>query len=737
MLAAIDGAFHRAIKTLTINLSTVASVTPRHKGLRVVKKVLSSINTSVSPVSALGFFTRSDNDFKVAKELMKQGEDLVKRRAVQPGLLEIELDNAAKITNASGRLAFAYFSKETYPWLVDQTGCLRNPTSAPSALGRLFSLIAAAAGYSRIELMRMNVDHFGVDGPSCYYKKGSSYGLCPYVPGKSKKNSLALLYHNVLAAALAETINGTSISGAEEVIKLIDGIQNDYASGDAYHPFGGKIMMISRARPMGLSKPIPHWRVNYHDKTLTATSEEAGFRAGTREIKAVPAFVNLLFSPYAGLFSNICRQIPGLHVGHQILSASFLRACLDSWGNDLTLHVEDISGYDNSVNSNHLSAFRSFMRVAFEMNDKTDAYLRAVDQIDIATARLFDDDPETITLLKRRDGIASGFQGTTMYGTGINLILIVDALSHLLGVTPDAILKTCANFQKFLDPSDVTLRNSKWGLLLKGDDLILFSRAGYVNWSDFAAVRSEQGIKTDVEPGPIFLMQYMDLKRKLTGRDYPYCPKSLLNVKTLESYGLILKRLGNRLIFNEHPITDERVARLAVVANLEDTFFHPCYDFLEQALLSRLNHYDSKKWSNAGSLRRYMLSEEGKKDMMDYAAKKGSSDPFLRELLRRKEFFEGLDDDDNRWEVGVTSALPPWADEVLSSIGEITLPSLTQKYDLSDEVINASVEDTSGQGMIIKNDLHGRSREKNFWSSARVKQYGRKIFKILTDKEND
>lgn len=734
MLAALKGAYHKAISPITLDLSKVATLSARHKGLRVVKRVLSSINTSVSPVSDLGFFTRSDTDFERALDLMQQGRDLVSRTTLPVGLQEIEIGNSNSITNASGRLAYAYFRSADYPWLVDQTGHLGLDTQAPLALGHIFEVIRKQAGFSDVDVIRRNVDHFGSDGPPCYYKKGSSYGLCPYVPGKSKMNTLALLYHNIVAGALSQEISRLGNPSLEKVSALFDDIQSDYMTGEAAHPYGGKIMMISRARPMSVAKPIPHWRVDYQNKRLVASSEEAGFRAGTREIKAVPAFINLLFSPFAGMFSEVCRHVPGLHVGHQVLSASFMRRCFDNWGPTTSLHIEDISGYDNSVNSNHLSAFRTFMRRGFLMNDHTDAYLQAIDNVDIVTGRLFDTDADTVTLLRRRDGIASGFQGTTMYGTLINLITIIDAMAQVRGVSCDEVVRRCANFQNVINPSDHFLRSSDWGFLLKGDDLILFSRPGVTSWNDFAACRLAQGIKTDVEPGPIFLMQYIDVNRSLTGRDFPFCPESMLNIKTFKSFGLILKRLGNRLIFNEHPITDERVARLAITANLEDTVLHPLYDFLEMALISSLNRYDSIKWRDAKHLRTYVTSEKGRKDMMDYASKAGSSDPFLRELVRRKDFFEGLGEDSDGTISSESNALPVWAVEILDSIGDISLPALTTSFDLKDKDINASIEDLASSSVIINPTRKGGRSTVYDSLSVSTKQYAKKIFTILTEK---
>lgn len=730
MLEAIKGAYVRNRETVKLDLSKVSTVSPPYKGITKVKKVLSSINTSASPRPEVGFFTRDSADFSRAKDILAEGMTLVSSSRLPEGLGEIELDNASKITNATGKLAYAYFNSDIYPWIVSDAGRLFNPDCG-ARLGKILKSAVKRIGHDDSSLIRMNVDRFGLDGPPCFYKKGSSYGLCPYVPGKSKMNILALLYHNIVAGALASEIRGLQSTDPAEYINMFNGIMSDYSSGEAFHPYGGRIMMISRARPMSLKKPMIQWRVDKRNRCLFADTEEAGFRAGTREIKAVPAFVNLLFSPYSDLFSKLVQHIPGLHVGHQVSSPNLMRRCDDAWssqGGRMDLHVEDISGYDNSVNSYHLEAFRSCLRESFLINEKTDTYLQSIDIMDIVTANLFDDGPDDVTILQRRGGIPSGFRGTTMLGTMINLITIIDALAQVKSMTIDSVIEKCANLRHLMTSNSMPERECDWGVLLKGDDLIIFSRTGWLNSAEFIEARAAQGIKTDVEPGPIFLMQYIDVRKKTTGRSYPYVPASMINYKTYESYGLILKRLGNRLIFNEHPIRDVRVARLAISANLEDTYFHPLFSFLEHNLLRALNRYDDKEWTSTSRLRSYVFSEAGRRDMLDYSTTVGNSDPFLQELSRRRDVFNSGDDDTDVQVGEDLSSLPPWADEVLDSLGTTDLPSLTSNHGLSNKVVNSSLGEGRGQMAVID-----PSRTDGYWLSDEVRRYGRRIFEILTN----
>lgn len=723
MVPALKGAFIRATEKVSLDLSKYAYVSRPSEGILRCQRVLRSINTSAEPSTNIGFFTRNDDDFNRAKDSIDALTDrLSSAGKLPPGLLDIEIDNVSKMTNASGMLALSYFNSDVYPWDVPSKGKLYNDSSA-IAVSAEFRRIAKEMGHTSGSLDAMNVDRFGYDGPACFYKKGSSYGLSPYVPGRSRLNSLCLAYHNLVAIQMARHLR----SGALMTDGLVAEVLNEIDNSGFNFPESHMIMMISRARPMGLNKPMKRWLIDHINRRLTSTVEEAGFRAGTREIKAVPAHTNLLFSPYADLFSSVVHHIPGFEVGHQISSPILLRACHEAWessGHNLSTHVEDISGYDNSVNEHHMHAFRLFMRHGFNASPATLNYLEYIDELPIATAGLFDTDYDRLTVLRRHCGIPSGFRGTTMQGTLINFILIVDALAHVKGLTAEAVIDRCANLRGSIEDGRSLSMLADWGVLLKGDDLIIFSKAGYVSWSEFAEARASQGIRTDVEPGPIFLMQYIDMNKKMLGRQYPFCPDKFKFLRTYASYGLVAKRLGQRLIFNEHPITDVRVARLAVNANIEDTALHPLASDFSRLILAHLNAYDPVKWRSHDDLRTYVHSDKGRADMLDYASDAGRYDPFLKEISRRLRPVDEVDVLDSTDSLSDFSGLPPWYDEILDRLGEFDLPALTDRYNLPG-VLNAAMVGAGGFDVKLE-----PSAMKDV-SEGKIKETCRAILKII------
>lgn len=592
-----------------------------------VKRLLSRINVNQKPSSKLGFFTA--NSLEIDDSYRRMNDILtMPKMLANEALSFIERDNAQKVINASGRKAYAYFMSDEYPWIIEGPKDLDLSASA-LAVASVLERVLDGVGYPSHFRRRVAPSSFGDHPYPIGYKKGSSYGIFPYVPGSSKLSGLALVWHAHTCNVWTKEASANGFS----TDLLLDAV-NGCSAGRLYTDVPYAVMMIMRARPMSKSKIIPRWRIDKMSGIMTATEGEWGFVAGTREIKAIPAFVNMAFTATAQMFTACFNRVPGLHVGHQILSPSLAALCKIAWAPAKTsFYAEDISGYDNSVGYGLLDSMHLLLEKIWGTSSWDRDYLKFIDSVPIVTCNMLDDERDTnLTLCQRQNGIASGFQGTTLYGTTINLISMVDAISTLKRKTPEQVLRDCANFA---GPNGVSLRDTNWGTLLKGDDVLMFFKEGYINIGELQAARLEHGLKTDKEPAPLFLMQYIDTDTIVKGSDYVYYPKKFKEMKTFISHGLMAKRIGNRSIFVEHAINDPRPARLAIAANLSDLPYHPCFQEGRQHFIDILNRHDSRHWS-FNSLMTYVASDEAKADMADYASKAGRNDPYIKELIRRR-----------------------------------------------------------------------------------------------------
>jgi hypothetical protein len=376
---------------------------------------------------------------------------------------------------------------------------------------------------------------------------------------------------------------------------------------------------------------------------------------------------------------------------------------MDAHGDGFTeTHIEDISAYDNSVTIGHLRSCQSMLSDMFHLTELEMDLLAYVDGMPIMTCGFSDQRRNGYSLLQREGGIPSGFQLTTAYGTLINLMLKVDILSQSKGVPPSAILSECANFAHV---HNRTLRDCKWGILLKGDDVLLFWRRGYFTADAMTAGMADKGFKTDVEPAPLFLMQYIDLTRKMKGSDYVECPASFRDTETFRSHGLAAKRLGNRRIFVEHPLKDIRPARMAIYASLIDLQMHPSRDLVYSKLMKYLNTVDhsSKDWTPE-KLIIYIHSKQCIDDMRDYADGAGRNDPYLKELYRRHHESGGAspfkEDSDVLVSDEVMDILESLEDVFTLGIPE-TIPDTSvsmKSQGISDEGINLSFDTSALSG---------------------------------------
>jgi hypothetical protein len=580
----------------------------------------------------------------------------------------IEEDNALKIVNATGNLPYSYWMSNEYESMVIRQ-CDDSVIAAASAVARHLKPIAIATcppGYVPNDMLLSKIIRSGV---GIYYKKGSSYGSLPYVPGSSRMNGVALAVHGLMATEWLQRCSNKTPSTPEALLKMMNEVAFDCTPSTYRHNHGANIMLLSRARPLSKKKPIPWWHVDRKNRVLTANAGEHGYRCGRRLIKAIPAFVNIPFSAIADHFSSMVHYIPGLDVGHQVSSPLLLAMCQDAWSrHGVHVHAEDISGFDDSMGDTMMDAFRAYVTTMYGQDTLTDVYLRAIDINPMLTANLFDRGPTELTVLKRRCGVSSGFRGTTMQGTILNFSATVWSLTRL-GIfrNYDEALSMCANLTEV---HGKRLSECRWGVLLKGDDTVLFVRGDIpFDRDDYINVRSELGLKTDAEPGPIFLMQYIHLNQRMTGSSYSYCPEKFKGMRTYRTHGLAAKRIGNRLIFVEHPITEPVPARLATLAALVDMQMHPCRDIFYDMMLNMLNSKDSdsgQPW-NISRLYAWSVSSAGKEEILEYATRKGRSDAYLKDQIRRAVEGEGGIDVDSQGNIVLSSYASPWLTALIES----------------------------------------------------------------------
>jgi len=655
-----------------------------------LKRTLAKMNTDKQSDLRLGIFTSSIDDVKTCYAKMSHicttlGDDRASR---MNGLAAIEADNEEKIVPASGRSAYSYFMNDSYPWHVED-----NPTSLSNevvvGLASFFRNLVVSGrldpGYSLAAALPWNYERYATP---IQYKKGSSYGVFPYVPGRDRSNSLALIYHSLNAIQISRSWSAFFQGSGSAISERIGSVFSDTAGSRMYCQHPDAFMMISRARPLSASKPIPKWYLS-ESMTLKADYTHNGYCSGLRVIKPVCASLNLQFTGISQQWSTLFQQIDGLHVGHQIMSPHLLFNCFDSWGRSNTsLMTTDISRYDESVGMNILDDFTSFLECFYECSGMLKPYLDYIHSLPIMTYG-FGEKRGTYSIFKRSAGISSGFQGTTTMGTMINLMAHIRCLT-MAGFNIVDILSGCANFSSV---TNTPLKNCWWGLLLKGDDVVCFWKGSKLSKNIFMDGFAELGFSIDEEPGPIFLMQFIDVTTRMRGSEYMACPDRLRQYGTFKSYGLAAKRIGNRQIFVEHPLNDIRPARLAIYSNLIDLQFHPLFADVSSYmldLLDRADHERSTPWTLI-TLQSYLASDEGKKGMQQYAMDEGRQDTFFKELLRRRDLSYGaasaIDDASSALTVNKI------VDDILSEVAPVLTPGLSeQQY----KTITGSSLDSAG-----------------------------------------
>lgn len=675
-------------KPLTLDLRPVLTV-KKFKGEYPLslRRLLGSINAGVKPNGEGGILGNISENVDISiNTSIKVLETLSNTppHMAGVGLLDIEKDNFSKIVDASGFRPMAHFMDDKYPWLI--TNGIDKDYAATfletcSQIGLLLKRISKMAGLPDPGIYVPSNLHSGKY--QIAYRKGSSYGVFPYVPGTSKLSGVALAYHGLSACVLSHAVS----KGAKVDINSATDILMDKVGSMCYTYDPLAIMMIRRARPLGPNKKVPLWSKTKTPGVYEATAWESGVCSGTREIKAINASLNMTTTGMAQYFAATVGLIPGLHVGHLIQSPDVLRRAVDSWGLANTdVHVEDISGYDNSVGPEHTEGFYNILRGLFNIGEADLSLLKVVDSCPIMTSGLADGKDE-YSLLKRTYGISSGDQLTTARGTLINTACKITSYIKQKKVSFSDAIEKCMNFRLALGLSTGAC---DWGFLLKGDDVVVFSKKSSTTADVFKIGMAKLGFKTDVEPGPIFLMNYIKLTGPITGNEYPYCPKKFLDYKSFKSHGLGCKRLGNRTIFVEHPLRDIRPARFAIASNIRDMWFHPCRDMINTGMIEILNNAEERnggeyKWTE-DNLLRYTTGPKGVSDMQEFAKDTGSGDPFSRELLRRSSWgsgsrismgdfddVEGSDNDGLGFEDNI-EAMDPGLALMVKSLAEFSVP---------------------------------------------------------------
>lgn len=669
-----------------------------------LQRVLRKVNDDAEPdMSKGGIFCRSKEELLDDISWIKSFvDDLDNDADLPPGLASIEGSNASKLVTATGNIAQSFFLDDKYPWgninkskFTFSDNVVRGTASLlRSIIHNLFDERTVKSGSPSL---------FNTVGLPVYYKLHSSYGIYPYVPGSSPISLLALQYHVNVARIVCDRLKMSG--GKESVISIYHDALDDTSKGyGVYVNDPHAHMFISRARPVGESKPIPVWKKDYNNHSLVARSGTFGSNSALRNIFPVCAALNLPSTRMAQMMTAVFRDVLGLHVGGLFHSFDVLYNCVTAWGyQSMSLHVEDISGFDNSTGHGHLLGAQQVLRTVFDLNDSDMRYLAECDSLPVMTVGLFDRDAGDYSLLAKDGGVASGFQLTTVYGTLINLMTKFEIMIKLFG-SFDKMIASCANFAK-------NTSNASWGFMIKGDDVILFWNKNRLKMSSALMFdgMSAIGYKTEVEPGPIFLMLYADPTKIVLGKDVSGCPTQFLDKRIISSHGIGTRRVGNRSIFVEHPLKDIRPARLSIMANCDDVTLHPHRASIQDKLISMLNRAEKNVKGGAqspwtlSSLRRYNTSEKGVNDMIDYASSAGINDKFLMEYMRKFASFDA-------------ASSKVIIDDVDSLMVSKILDSMTLYSELDadkDDPVDDSNDHTSLMGHIIYDYSESMSAIKN------------------------
>jgi hypothetical protein len=584
--------------------------------------------------SRWGFFTRTQADRDEVEADIEELVHRMRKRATvdehYSGLAAMEADNASKLTDASGFPPYAYIVGDKYPFKVEKKGGASDPTIG-LAVGTMFKKAAMSQGLSEEDLKRCSISSCMKQLPAVRYRKGSSYGAFIYVPGSSRDSSVSLVAHG-LTGQLA---GRRALKEKRSFIECGKEIWAEMTGSHFYMDTPEAMMLLSRARPISRKKPLKNWRWDSKTQKLKATTGQFGKKSARRAIRPVPCWINIIATALAQCFSTAVHGIPGFHVGHILFSHDLMFACFTVWGWSQTgTHTEDISGFDDSVGPGDLQGWRYSVEAFVGWDDATERYFNEIDHLPLITAGFETSQDEQCSILEHAYGVVTGEQLTTMKGTNINMNAKVYCVMKATGLSVDEALRGCANFAVI---NGVSLKQCFWGVLLKGDDCIVFFKKDRLSSQDFIDGMADLGFKTDVEPSEIFLMNAIDtrLEKIRYRRDYKDAPPALREGQCFTAHGLLSRRIGFRGAHVEYPTKDAVPARYGILSNCTDSQWHPEAEFGLSILLKYLNRYDDQVWT-LESLRRYATSARGRKDMQAYAKRRGRNDPFMREMLRRR-----------------------------------------------------------------------------------------------------
>lgn len=644
-IARIDGTVRALPEPFNIDLSAFSTVVKTKIPVNVNRLLIGM--TTDKPRSVKwknGIFCPTQSSFldhvdkidEIASTLMRKDDSYGEQYR---GLVEIETRDWDKMRFAGAKKKLSFILKNKYPWDVPQD-------NVPV---RDSSVITIASMFRKVALSFVPTSLVSSCSPSkmwesqlsVSYKKGSSYGMCPYVPGMSSANSVALLWHMMTGRVISHELQKKPDVNSWD--DLIADIVDDHLNGRSYMRHPHYVMLLKRARPIGSKKPIPLWTIDKDAMSISAKDALYDGHTAERDVKPVAAMMNVQFSLVGAFFADLCHYIPGLDVGHPVQTFEVVREAYDEWGPDnIAFYPEDVTGFDLSINQKGLRSVDLFNDVIFGYNNYDYDISAFSDSLPMVVSGLFDDstlfESKGYTIMRSSGGLLSGHRLTTLKGTVFNLLTLIEAISLSMGHSVDAVLLSCFNFANILGSKR---RDTKWGFLIKGDDLLIFYKKGYLKVSDIVAGRLLLGLKTEAEPGPLFLKRFVTMI-PVKGSQFAGCPEKFKDTLTLFNMGLLLTRYARRVILVEHPITDIRPGRLAIYGSIVDLAGHVEGNLAESVFLALLNSVDSIRWTSFDQLYRYVHSDKFKKDMMAYAEEARSTDSFLRDLLNRRALGSSL-----------------------------------------------------------------------------------------------
>lgn len=681
-----------------------------HPEIERISRVLKSPNTfrKASPVN--GFFCRSSSDIDFGLRMSLEAERSIDALPARyDGLKQLEKDQQDKHSFANGHRPFSYFKDGTYPFNASDTEEKISP-SVVDALLPYLRMAASKAGVPTEELKHYGPSASLSMGKDVLYKLHSNYGIIRSVAGRDKRNPLSLFFHTLAADRFLRLM--IMDKGKRDIPEIARETFGDIGNNSISFQHPHAAMLLKRSKIVNITKPRPEWRAIKSGNSLKLISGPltAGLEGDLRSIKALPAWFNILINLMARIFSMTISQIPGGHVGHILMNTGVIVEASDSWGKDnVQLIPEDVTAFDDTTSLGLIGSFEILVQKLFSLNECDMAILREINTIPLASCGFPGEERNGYTLLHRKGGVPSGSQDTTMRGTLINLMAIIEMVRRAKNMPAVDVLKYCINFSSF---SNTPKKKCFWGFIIKGDDLVFIIRKGYLREQDVIEGRRSLGWETRIEPAPIFLQNYIDQYTIVENSTYFGVPQGLKKGRSCKSTGLLQRRIKNRFEPAEHPPEHKVPARYGMLSNILDLQWHPTGYKATSIMLRILNRHDDDdghEWTR-DSLLKYCTSQRGKDEMEDYASTVGVNDAFMRDIVNRT-FQEAVDVDDDQ--------LPSEYGPAIESIKEIISDSLMRNLDITlpDAVEKVLAIDSSA--MVLRMSRKKYNSEKSYIADSK------------------